>query len=423
MLSVHQFVSHLNLESQGAILTSQHSFLEFLRERFVGLSEDCAQVRRDLYAAATAQVQGSRVHVSAMPEEREAAKAVLYAVCKLADRLQARASGQQAVNARKNANRESATRASQAVTEQARAILPVQSDFRVYTDESKRLEGCETRKRWKAGYNGAGGWATRDDLYPRLPFTVTFTANGRETARMNVWADKLEAVLADLKAGRGFSRKYVNAVAAAAIRGEHLEWHVSATKAERLARAMLVQARRVAKRCPKLTANTVLDALPVLEQPRPVRLPVLESHTEVLEVGETLHFKAGSRETGYARVTVDGEEVARVRCWRTVDPEPWIDPLHDRIRGGTIQRVCSPQGARALARNEVRVIELGNGVPGRRGERLVGRGTRAGEVWVRGTADREVMGVYLGRLITRALTRNAAGTNVPGTAPGTIGTA
>ena len=400
MLSVHQFVSHLNLESQGAILASQQSFLEFLRERFVGLSEDCAQVRRDLYAAATAQVQGSRVHVKAMPEEREAAKAVLYAVCKLADRLQARASGQHAVIA-KNANQKAATRESQAVTEQARAILPV-SDFRVYTDDSKRLEGCETRKRWKAGYNGAGGWATRDDLYPRLPFTVTFTANGRETARMNVWADKLEAVLSDLKAGRGFSRKYVNAVASAVLRGEHLEWRVSATKAERLARAMLVQARRVAKRCPKLTANIALDALPVLEQPRVVRLPILESHMETLEVGETLHFKAGSRETGYARVTVDGEEVARVRCWRTVDPEPWIDPNHDRIRGGTVTRVPKPEGSRVLARNEIRVIELGNGVPGRRGERLVGRGTRAGEVWVRGTADREVMGVYLGK-VTRAL--------------------
>ena len=412
MLSVHQFVSHLNLESQGAILASQQSFLGFLRERFVGLSEDCAQVRRDLYAAATAQVQGARVHVKAMPEEREAAKAVLYAVCKLADRLQARASGQQAVIAKK-ANQKAATRASQAVTEQARAILPV-SDFRVYTDDSKRLEGCETRKRWKAGYNGAGGWATRDDLYPRLPFTVTFTANGRETARMNVWADKLEAVLSDLKAGRGFSRKYVNAVASAALRGEHLEWQVSATKAERLARAMLVQARRLAKRCPKLTANIALDALPVLEQPRVVRLPILESHMETLEVGETLHFKAGSRETGYARVTVDGEEVARVRCWRTVDPEPWIDPNHDRIRGGTVTRVPKPEGSRVLARNEVRVIELGNGVPGRRGERLVGRGTRAGEVWVHGTADREVMGVYLGRL-TRALSRSTPGTNAPGT--------
>jgi hypothetical protein len=157
-----------------------------------------------------------------------------------------------------------------------------------------------------------------------------------------------------------------------------------------------------------------LDDLPNVEPLRVVQLPVLESHTETLEVGETLHFKAGSRETGYARVTVDGEEVARIRCWRTVDPEPWIDPNHDRIRGGTIQRVRSPQGARALARNEVRVIELGNGVPGRRGERLLGRGTRSGEVWVHGTADREVMGVYLGRLVTRALFRNGLATNAPG---------
>ena len=58
MLSVHQFVSHLNLESQGAILASQHLFLEFLRERFVGLSEDCAQVRRDLRAELVRHIDG-----------------------------------------------------------------------------------------------------------------------------------------------------------------------------------------------------------------------------------------------------------------------------------------------------------------------------------------------------------------------------
>jgi hypothetical protein len=46
----------------------------------------------------------------------------------------------------------------------------------------------------------------------------------------------------------------------------------------------------------------------------------------------------------------------------------------------------------------------------KRSERLVGRGTRMGELWLRGTADREVMGVCLGRLVSRALSQNASAT-------------
>jgi hypothetical protein len=375
MLSVHQFVGHLDLEAQGAVLVSKDAFLSFLREQYRGTSDLEVQAKRDLERAARAQVDGRRIDIAALPDEREAAKAVLYAVMRLADKFKAQ------------------------TPEEAEI-----SSAREYTDQRWKLKAAKPQKRWKAGYNGAGGWATHDDLYPRMPFVLTFTVNGRETTRLCVWENKLETTLEDVRKGQGFSRRYVAAIAASAVSGETLSWQVSHPKAESLARRMLLEAQRLAKRCPRLSATPRLDDLPKIEPPRVVQLPVLESHTETLEVGETLHFNAGSRETGYARITVDGEEVARVRCWRTVDPEPWIDPNHDRIRGGTVTRVPKPGGSRVLARNEVRVIELGNGISGRRGERLLGRGTRAGELWVRGTADREVMGVYLGRLVTRALT-------------------
>jgi hypothetical protein len=377
MLSVHQFVGHLDLEAQGAVLVSKDAFLSFLRGQYRGTSDLEVQAKRDLERAAREQVDGKRIDIAALPDEREAAKAVLYAVMRLADKFKTQTPEEAGI-----------------------------SSAREYTDERWKSKGAKPQKCWKAGYNGAGGWATHDDLYPRMPFVLTFTVNGRETARLCVWENKLETTLEDVRKGQGFSRRYVAAIAASAISGGTLRWQVSHPKAECLARRMLIEAQRLAKRCPKLSAGPRLDDLPNVEPPRDVRLPFLESHTEVLEVGETLHFKAGSRETGYARVTVDGEEVAQVRCWRTVDPEPWIDPNRDRIRGGTITRVPKPRGSRVLARNEVRVIELGNGIPGKHGERLLGRGTRAGEVWVRGTADREVMGVYLGRLVTRALLQN-----------------
>jgi hypothetical protein len=75
MLSVHQFVSHLDLEVQSAILGNKESFLAFLRQRFAGLSEDCAQLRSDLYAAARAKIQGKRVLVDALPNERAGVQA------------------------------------------------------------------------------------------------------------------------------------------------------------------------------------------------------------------------------------------------------------------------------------------------------------------------------------------------------------
>lgn len=371
MLSVHQFVSHLDLEAQGTVLVSQEAFLAFLREQYRGTSDLDAQARRDLEQAARAHISGKPLRVDALPDEREAAKAVLYAVMRLADRLKA-----------------------------SQPEPP--SAYRMYTNEGQRLEGINTQKRWRAGYNGAGGWATKDDLYPRFPFVVTFAADGRETARLTVRVDKLEATLEDVKAGRGFSRRYVAAIAATAVKGERLEWRVSHPQAEKLARRMLLEARLLAKRCPRLTAPPVLDELPKFETPRAVPLPNVEVHPEVIEVSETLHFEASSRETGYARVVIDGEEVARVRCWSTDDSEPFVDPKRDLIRGGTIRRVGKPSNSRALYRHEERVIELGHHKPGERSERLYGRGTPGGELWLRGTADAEVMRLHASKLLKRA---------------------
>jgi hypothetical protein len=227
----------------------------------------------------------------------------------------------------------------------------------------------------------------------------------------------------EVQKGRGRSRKYVAAIAAALIRGEHLEWHVSHPKAQALVKVMQLQAQMLAKRFPKLTAPVILDELPTLESPEDA-LPQVECHPEVLEVSETLHFEASSRETGYARVMVDDEEVARVRCWRTDDPVLTVNPERDLVRGGTIKRVAKPLNSRALQRGEMRVIELETKVlsvrddkpkstsnedcswfvapPKRGSERLLGLGTSCGEIWLRGTADLEVMRLYMRRLNSRA---------------------
>jgi hypothetical protein len=420
MLSVHQFVSHLDLEVQGTILSSKALFLAFLRQSFADLSEDCAQLRRDLYAAARAKIQGQRVLVDALPNERPGAQAVIYAVCKLADRLQARGSGVQALNAWHPANREAASRANAAISAQAKSLKST-SNFKVYRDV-RWTPSETTQKRWRAGYNGAGGWATSSDLYPRFPFVVKVTADGRETARYTCRADMLKVSFNEVQKGCGRSRKYVAAIAAALIRGERLEWHVSHPKVQGLVTAMRFQAQMLAKRYPKLTAPVILDELPTLEPPE-VALPQVECHPEVLEVSETLHFDASSRETGYARVIVDDEEVARVRCWRTDDPVPSINPERDLIRGGTIKRVAKPLNSRALHRGEMRVIELETTVlsvrddkpkstsnedcswfvapPKRGSERLLGLGTSCGEIWLRGTADLEVMRLQMRRLNSR----------------------
>jgi hypothetical protein len=426
MLTVAQFVNHLDLDAQGAVLYSKEAFLEFLREQFTGLSESCAQVRRDLYSAAKARLQGQRIRVDAMPDEREAAKAVLYVVMKLGDRLKARAHGQDAMSAWHGANQVAASRASDVVSQQARRVLKPKS-LKIYKDAKQKLEAHKPERRWQAGYNGAGGWATANDLYPRFPMVMTVIANGRETVRF-ACTEQLEKTLEEVKHGIGHSRRYVAAIAGAVQRGEQLGWQVSHPNAKRLAKAMVLQAQCLAKRPVNINVAAMLDELPTLEPPKAISMPMVEVHPEKLEVGETLHFNASGRETGYARVTIDGEEVDRVRCWCTSEFERLPSPERDCIRGGTIKRIEKPKGTRALTLGEMRLIELEQAIfrmpeaqqeksslsvmleaqptvelPTRKDSaRLYGQGTSHGEIWLYGTADDEVMRLYLRRLLARA---------------------
>jgi hypothetical protein len=373
MLSVQQFVSHLDRNAQQALFTSKDAFLKFLRSQYQAHNAQAVQLRRDLECAARTHASGERIRVTAQPEERSAAQAVLYAVMRLADRL--------------------------------RTAVPT-------TVNNKRSAPTgDAPKRWRTGYSGAGGWVTRDDFYPRFPLVVTITAGGRETARLNVRTDKLGATLEQVKRGCGYTRRYVAAVAAQALQGERLAWTVSHPRAEALARRMVLEARSLARRCPRLTAPPVCDCAPVFAQSQPEALPSLEVIPEMLEVSETAHFAASSRETGYGRALLDGEEVARVRCWCADESELEVNAARALIRGGTIRRVQKPGGTPPLRRDEGRVIELCNGAPGQRSERLYGRGTRDGEIWLRGTADREVMARHMGALVRKQARADANAVN------------
>ena len=82
-LSVHQFVSHLPVEQQGAVLVSKEAFLAFLRDEF----RRCEVTKRKLVEAATAYARKDKVMVSCLAEERHAAKAVMFAYMRLGDEL------------------------------------------------------------------------------------------------------------------------------------------------------------------------------------------------------------------------------------------------------------------------------------------------------------------------------------------------
>ncbi len=49
---------------------------------------------------------------------------------------------------------------------------------------------------------------------------------------------------------------------------------------------------------------------------------LVDSEEETLETSTTAHFEGSSRGTGYARVTVDGVDVGRTRCWSNETPVP-----------------------------------------------------------------------------------------------------
>ena len=82
-LSVHQFVSHLPVEQQGPVLVSQEAFLSFLRSEF----RRNDTTKRALAEAAVAYAKKEYVTVSCLADERDAAKAVIYAYMQLGDEL------------------------------------------------------------------------------------------------------------------------------------------------------------------------------------------------------------------------------------------------------------------------------------------------------------------------------------------------
>ena len=394
MISVQQFVSDLDLEAQGAVLISKEAFLAFLRERYRGLDENASQVRRDLESAARKHASGQRIQVDAAPDERAAAQAVIYAILRLSDRVRDRAAGRDAVQIaprpeRKlasRANQQVADRINQAITSRARQTLEANSSsLKTRFNPSLKDDGARALKRWRAGYNGAGGWATADDLYPRSVFTVSVTADGRETARLSIRADQLAAMVRELCGHQGRSRRHVAAIASALNSGAEMKFQAMHPKVEVIGKLLLREARQLAKRLPKLNAAPCLDALLETNQRFTPLIPMIEVIPEVAETGQTIHFDASRRETGYGWLTINGEVLERVRHWASETPEAIPDPRTDSIRGGTVRRVEKPQGSRYLARHETQVIRLN----GR--ERLCGLGTRTGELWLCGTADPEVM--------------------------------
>jgi hypothetical protein len=391
MISVQQFVSHLDLEAQGAVLISKEAFLDFLRERYRGLDEESFQVRRDLEHAAWLHASGERILVDADPDERAAAQAVMYAILRLSDRLQARVKGRDAVRVTTKANQKGADRINRAITNRARQTLEANSSsLTTRFDPSLKNDGAKALKRWRAGYNGAGGWATAHDFYPRSFFTVSFTADGRETARLNIRADQLETTLRELRNHQGRSRRHVAAIASALNSGATVRTQAMHPKVEVIGRLLLRVAQQLAKRVPKLNAPACLDATLEHEQLETHQrftpsIPMIEVIPEVAETGQTLHFDASRRETGYGWLSINGEVLERVRHWASETPEAIPDPRTDSIRGGTVRRIAKPQGSRHLASHETQVIRWN----GR--ERLCGLGTRLGELWLCGTADPEVM--------------------------------
>jgi hypothetical protein len=394
MISVQQFVSDLDLEAQGAVLISKEAFLAFLRERYRGLDEHASQVRRDLESAARKHASGQRIHVDAAPDERAAAQAVIYAILRLSDRVRDRAAGHDAVQIAPRPERKLATRANQqvadrinrAITGRARQTLEANSSsLKTRFDPSLKDDGAKALKRWKAGYNGAGGWATADDLYPRSVFTVNVTADGQETARLNIRADQLEATLRELRSHQGRSRRHVAAIASAMNSGAMVTCQAMHPQVEVISKLLLRAAQQLAKRLPTLNAPPCLDAPREPNQKFTPSIPMIEVIPEVAETGQTIHFEASRRETGYGWLTINGEVLERVRHWASETPEAIPDPRTDSIRGGTVRRVEKPQGSRFLAPHETQVIRWN----GR--ERLCGLGTRTGELWLCGTADPEVM--------------------------------
>jgi hypothetical protein len=315
---------------------------------------------------------------------------VIYAILRLSDRVRDRAAGRDAVQIAPRPERKLATRANQqvadcinqAITSRARQTLEAtSSSLKTRFDPSLKDDGAKALKRWKAGYNGAGGWVTAHDLYPRSVLTVNVTADGRETARLSIRADQLESTLREVRSNQGRSRRQVAAIASALNSGAAVRIQATHPKVEVIGKLLLRAARQLAKRLPKLNAPPCLDASLESNQRFTPSIPMIEVIPEVAETGQTIHFDASSCETGYGWLSINGEVLERVRHWTSETPEAIPDPRTDSIRGGTVRRVEKPQGSRFLAPHETQVIRWN----GR--ERLCGLGTRTGELWLCGRGD------------------------------------
>ncbi len=85
-LSVSNLISHLPVEQQGPLLISKEAFLAYLRSDF----HKNQYIKATLLEAAIAHGTHKRVYVDCLPDEGEAAKAVMYAFMQLAKELKHR---------------------------------------------------------------------------------------------------------------------------------------------------------------------------------------------------------------------------------------------------------------------------------------------------------------------------------------------
>ena len=246
VISVGQFVNHLNLEQQSLVTLTEESFVQFMRSEFSSLDERGAQVRQDLYTAARAKLAGAKVLVDITPGERFAGVALTRVVCKLEAQLRAhaRSSKKPAITAWHRANVDAAKR----INADSRAEvkrLTATSKTRIYRDEAQHDLSLKSEKsRWVA-YGGVRFKASVKDVYPRA------TMAGASELHLHGLA-------------------YLESQRTASNRGRVLIPGLS------------------------LSANLT---------------------EERLETGQTAHFEASSRTTGYGRIELDGIDLGRVRCW------------------------------------------------------------------------------------------------------------
>ncbi len=322
VISVGQFVNHLNLEQQSLVTLTEESFVQFMRTEFSSLDDRGAQVRQDLYTAARAKLAGARVLVDITPGEQFAGVALTRVVCKLEAQLraQARSGKKPAITAWHRANVDAAKRFSADSRDEVKRLTAT-SKTHIYRDEVQHDPSLKSEKSWWVAYGGVRFRASVKDVYSRATMAT---------------AGELHLH------GLAYLESQCNAI------------------------------NRGRVQIPGLNPSANLTE-------------------ELLETGHTAHFEASSRTTGYGRIELDGIDVGRVRCWTENEPEP--TEHGGRVRGGSAKRIAAPLAlaARVLRPGEARVVRLGF-------ETVYGLGTRKGAIWLRGTADAEVLALVASRL-------------------------